>query len=68
LTEKTIFETLTSVTNVGNHHSSRPASSVRQTKPIVDSKEEANFNFFVAPQKAKKHIFFSEYLADESWI
>jgi hypothetical protein len=30
--------------------------------------KQASFNFFVAPQKAKKHIFFSEYLADESWI
>jgi len=45
-----------------------PASSAKQTMRTVVGTKQASFNFFVAPQKAKKHIFFSEYLADESWI
>jgi len=47
---------------------SRHASSAKQTMRTVVGAVQANFNFFVAPLKAKKHIFFSEYLADESWI
>ena len=65
--EKTILETSTSVSSVESLPFSRHASSVKQTMRTVVGAVQANFNFFVAPLKAKKHIFFSEYLADESW-
>ena len=66
--ERTISATLTNVRNVVSPASlEQHASNVRRTMRSEPSTRKKVFNFFVAPQKVKKHIFLSEYLADDCW-